>query len=303
MNFSRLTLLSLCCVLSSSLLSHAAVPIERRTLSSNIQATADPATVANSLPIAPLLEPNQPSVLWQLTEQVQQLQEEVRRLRGNNESQEQRLDTLEKELQSRFIDFDQRLEQLQEQLRSKLSNPDTNSDELEPANPNNSDSTTQSERTNNTASMIPPPPINAATSSSTDKNPPTTASAAEQRAYIAAYDAYKAGGTQKAIIAMEQFIQDYPNSVYIPNAHYWLGEFFITLTPPNLANAQKEFNVVMATYPRSARAAAAIYRLASIAEVEKRSSEATRLMNILLNDYAGSTEAGYAQDFLNKRRN
>ena len=59
----------------------------------------------------------------------------------------------------------------------------------------------------------------------------------------------------------------------------------------------------MATYPRSARAAAAIYRLASIAEVEKRSSEATRLMNILLNDYAGSTEAGYAQDFLNKRRN
>lgn len=297
MNFSRLTLLSLCCILSSSALSHAAVPIERRTLSSNSQAAADPVTAASSLPIAPLLEPNQPSVLWQLTEQVQQLQEEVRRLRGNNENQEQRLDTLEKELQSRFIDFDQRLEQLQEQLRSKLSNPETNSDELEPATPNQSDST------KSTASMIPPPPISAATSSSTAKNPPPTASAAEQRAYIAAYDAYKAGGTQKAIVAMEQFMRDYPNSVYIPNAHYWLGEFFITLTPPNLANAQKEFNVVMETYPRSARAAAAVYRLASIAEVEKRNSEATRLMNILLNDYAGSTEAGYAQDFLSKRRN
>lgn len=292
MKFSRLTLLSLCCLLSSSLLSHAAVPIERRSFSTNSQATPDPITAVNTLPIAPLLEPSQPSMLWQLTEQIQQLQEEVRRLRGNNENQEQRLETLEKELQSRFIDFDQRLEQLQEQLRSKLSNSDDTTEEL--TNPNDSVSS-------NTG-VMPPPAINAASSANSATNQAPAASTAEQKAYIAAYDAYKAGGTQTAIVAMEQFIRDYPSSVYIPNAHYWLGEFFLSLTPPNLSKAQQEFNVVMSTYPRSARAAAAVYRLASIAEIEQRSSEATRLMNILLNDYSSSTEAGYAQDFLNKRR-
>jgi len=297
MNISRLTLLSLCCVLGGSLTSHAAIPIERRALSTASSAATNPSTsptAATALPIAPLLEPSQPSMLWQLTEQVQQLQEEVRRLRGNSESQEQKIEQLEKELQARFIDFDQRLEQLQEQLKIAQANREELSDPITPID----------QPPSNTApNVIPPPPVRPAnTSNSTASATPRSAntSAAEQKAYIAAYDAYKAGGTRQAIVAMEQFMRDYPNSVYIPNAHYWLGEFYLALTPPNFSNAQKEFNVVMTTYPRSARAAAAIYRLASMAEVEKRSSEATRLMNILINDYPSSPEAGYAREFLSK---
>ena len=298
MNVSRLTLLSLCCVLGGSLTSHAAVPIERRALSSD--STSTPAVApAPSLPIAPLLEPSQPSMLWQLTEQVQQLQEEVRRLRGNNESQEQKIETLEKELHSRFIDFDQRLEQLQEQLRSTQADTDPDSSTTDTA----TDSSTTVEASGSTgsstgSSVIPPPPLKPAQSSQ-----PASTSAAEQKAYIAAYDAYKAGGTQKAIVAMQQFMRDYPNSVYIPNAHYWLGEFYLALTPPNFVEAQKTFNVVLSAYPKSARAAAAIYRLASIADIQQRPSEATRLMNILRNDYPNSAEAGYAQEFLRKRSN
>jgi len=298
MNVSRLTLLSLCCVLGGSLTSHAAVPIERRALSGD--STSTPAVApAPSLPIAPLLEPSQPSMLWQLTEQVQQLQEEVRRLRGNNESQEQKIETLEKELQSRFIDFDQRLEQLQEQLRSAQAEtaPDSAT----------TDTTTDSSSTaaeTSSSSITAPPPLKPAQPNNTAASrQAASTSAAEQKAYIAAYDAYKAGGTQKAIIAMQQFMRDYPNSVYIPNAHYWLGEFYLALTPPNFSEAQKTFNVVLSAYPKSARAAAAIYRLASIAELEQRPNEATRLMNILRNDYPDSAESGYAQEFLRKRSN
>lgn len=308
MNVSRLTLLSLCCILGGSLTSHAAIPIERRALSGG--STSTPAVAPTpSLPIAPLLEPSQPSMLWQLTEQVQQLQEEVRRLRGNSESQEQKVETLEKELQSRFIDFDQRLEQLQEQLRSKLAEPDADSTPTETT----TDPRSPSAGTNaSDAGVIPPPPAKPASSPATNPNPASTnparvsnstASATEQKAYIAAYDAYKAGGTQKAIVAMQQFMRDYPNSVYIPNAHYWLGEFYLALTPPNFVEAQKTFNVVLSAYPKSARAAAAIYRLASIADIQQRPSEATRLMNILRNDYPDSAEAGYAQEFLRKRSN
>lgn len=315
-------MVGLCCLMSVSLSTHAAVPIERRSLTSNAPVTGTPATTPHpdGLPIAPLLEPAQPSMLWQLTEQVQQLQEEVRRLRGNNESQEQKIEVLEKELQSRFIDFDQRVEQLQDQLRSKLADTDStdlsstdsantteNTTSTTPQNPqtalSNNAATNTTATSNSPAKVIPPPPINPANSASSNAGRAGTPTpVVEQKAYIAAYDAYKAGGTQKAIVAMEQFMRDYPQSVYIPNAHYWLGEFYLALTPPDLNNAQKEFNVVMGTYPRSARAAAAIYRLASIAEINKRTTEATRLMNILLNDYPASAEAGYAKEFLNKRR-
>lgn len=288
MTTSRLTLFSLCCVLSSSVISQAAVPIERRSLSDSNPSASAP-TVAG-LPIAPLLEPSQPNMLWQLTEQVQQLQEEVRRLRGNNESQEQTLEALQKELRSRFIDFDQRLEQLQEQLRSK-----TEAD----ASVDSGDLATAPASDSSSSGVIPPSTLNAAAASTSPKV--TSPSPTEEKSYIAAYDAYKAGGTQKAIAAMQQFINDYPNSVYIPNAHYWLGEFYLTLTPPNFVEAQKEFNLVMSIYPKSARAAAAIYRLASIAEIEKRSAEATRLMNTLRQNYPSTTEAGYAEEFLRKR--
>ncbi|MFZ3192922.1 MAG: tetratricopeptide repeat protein [Moraxellaceae bacterium] len=303
MNLSRLTLLSLCCMLGASVVSHAAVPIERRALSNssaNSTSANNPAVAPTaSLPIAPLLEPSQPSMLWQLTEQVQQLQEEVRRLRGNNESQEQKIETLEKELQSRFIDFDQRLEQLQEQLRSTQAETAPDSATTDTATDSSS---TAAE--NSSSSITAPPPLKPAQPNNTAASrQPASTSAAEQKAYIGAYDAYKAGGTQKAIIAMQQFMRDYPNSVYIPNAHYWLGEFYLALTPPNFAEAQKTFNVVLSAYPKSARAAAAIYRLASIAELEQRPNEATRLMNILRNDYPDSAESGYAQEFLRKRSN
>ncbi|MEC7118820.1 MAG: YbgF trimerization domain-containing protein [Pseudomonadota bacterium] len=277
----RINLWVVSLLLGSSTLSHAAVPIERRSLS-------QPSSNTPVAPVATAPALEQPSILWQLTQQVQQLQEEVRMLRGRGESQEQQVEQMEKQLQSRFVDFDQRLDQLREQLNTLRGD-----DAIDLS----ADSTDISSAESN---VIPPPPIGAST---TTPAKTSTTSTAEQNAYIAAYDAYKAGGTAQAIVAMEKFMQDYPNSVYIPNAHYWLGEFHLALNPPSFLNAKKEFEVVMSTYPRSARAAAAIYRLASMAEVEKRSDEATRLMNIILNDYPTSSEAAYARDFMSKRAN
>ena len=129
---------------------------------------------------------------------------------------------------------------------------------------------------------------------------PAGVEAQEQAAYIAAYNAYKAGSTQQAILAMEKFMLEYPNSIYFPNSHYWLGEFYLALTPPNFSQAKRLFSVVSTNYPRSARAAAATYRLASIAEIEKRSTEANRLMSTILSEYPNSNEAAYARAFLDK---
>jgi hypothetical protein len=87
-----------------------------------------------------------------------------------------------------------------------------------------------------------------------------------------------------------------PNTV--PNANYWLGEFYLASTPPDFANAKRSFTMVMQQYPNSAKASAAIYRLATMAEVDDQLSEATRLMQLLTKSYGNTQEAGYAATFL-----
>ena len=115
---------------------------------------------------------------------------------------------------------------------------------------------------------------------------------------MGAYEAYRTGGASKAIAPMKAFIQNYPNSVYVPNANYWLGEFYLASTPPDFANAKRSFTMVMQQYPNSAKASAAIYRLATMAEVDDQLSEATRLMQLLTKSYGNTQEAGYAATFL-----
>ena len=107
------------------------------------------------------------------------------------------------------------------------------------------------------------------------------------------------GGAAKAIKPMQQFIASFPNSVYIPNAYYWLGEFYLASNPADFVKAKKSFNEVVNKYPKSAKASTALYRVATITqEIDKRTSEATVLMKKLLRDYPGAAEAQYARTFI-----
>ena len=39
---------------------------------------------------------------------------------------------------------------------------------------------------------------------------------------------------EKAITSFNQFLQQYPDGQYAANAHYWLGELYLVLDPPDL---------------------------------------------------------------------
>ncbi len=249
-------------IIATSMSSNAAIPVESRSLT-----TATSAGVDNS----------QSSQLWQLTQQIQKLQNEVRELRGKVETHDNDIDQLQKEAKNHYTDFDQRIAQSQEDIK-KLQAAQT-------PNP-----------------VTPPPADGTLTPANTVPNVAPTASAtgdeADKVAYIAAYDAYKAGGAAKAIAPMKKFITDYPNSPFVPNAYYWLGEFNLAITPPNFTAASSNFKIVSNQFPKSAKAAAATYRLATLADVDQHQPVAIALMKTILKNYPGTQEAGYASEYL-----
>ncbi len=266
---SRIRLTSISLAIMASLSAHADIPVESRPLSQ---------------PAAPVVstDSNQASQLWLLTQKIQKLEEDVRILRGKVESHDNDIDQLQKDSKNRFVDFDQRLGQVQDDVK-KLQG---NSGQI-PVTTTPTNTQTQNPATSNTASQNPVAGNGAATTDEADKV-----------AYIAAYEAYKTGGAAQAIAPMKKFINDYPQSQFVPNAYYWLGEFNLAVNPPNFAAATTNFKIVTSKYPKSAKAAAATYRLATLADVDQHQTTAIALMKTLVKNYPGTQEAGFATDYL-----
>jgi TolA-binding protein len=272
---------------SIALLSSAslyAIPIESRGLSDTASSRND---VANSpAPIAGNMN-------WDLIQKNQQLENQIRELRGKIEEQDHAIDQLNKELTNRYTDLDQRLELLNQKLE-----PESNQPEQAPAEnaPVDSSATTDQTTTASKATTNSPTPA-AAQNSATPANSSNNTSdpvALEKAAYTIALDAYKKGGAKQAIAPMQNFIKNYPNSIYTGNAYFWLAEFQLAIDPPNYNEAKKNYEIVAAKFPNSSKAPRALYQLYSIAkDVNKNTQTANVYKSKLLSTYPKSEEAGF----------
>jgi tol-pal system protein YbgF len=122
----------------------------------------------------------------------------------------------------------------------------------------------------------------------------TAATVSEDQAYDAAvalvmeqkdYDA--------AIPAFESFIQQYPQSSYAPNAHYWLGQ--LQYTRGQREQASQQFNKVVNDYPQSNKVAESLLKLGIIAQFQNNNAEAKALFNRVVEQYPSSAAAGLAK--------
>lgn len=290
---------------SIALLSSAslyAIPIESRGLSDSV---STPNAISNSTsPIAG-------NMSWDLIQKNQQLENQIRELRGKIEEQENTIDQLSKELTNRYTDLDQRLELLNQKLDPENSEqtapvenaPTTNSTNA-PAN--NAPTNTAPANNNNVAppqtvaptTPAPQPAVDntaqPSNTTSTVNNNSSDPIALEKAAYTIALDAYKKGGAKQAIAPMQNFIKNNPNSIYTGNAYFWLAEFNLAIDPPNYNEAKKNYEIVAAKFPNSSKAPRALYQLYSIAkDVNKNAQTANVYKNKLLKTYPTSEEAGY----------
>ncbi|RZJ21145.1 MAG: tetratricopeptide repeat protein [Acinetobacter sp.] len=260
---------------------YANVPIESRGLSQNnaIDLSANNVAINSGATVA-----NVPTNLnWQIMQKNQQLENDIRALRGKIEEQDNEIEQLKHELTNRYTDLDQRLELLQQKVDPESAAPEED----------NQQDTSPSTGTSTPAPVASSTPSNPATAAAAKQTVPASAEL-DKAAYTVALDAYKQGGAKKAIAPMQNFIKNNPNSVYISNAYFWLAEFNLAIEPTNYVEAKKNYNIVVNQYPNSAKASRSVYQLYNIAkDVDHNTTLANQLKNKLLKNYPKSEEVGY----------
>lgn len=99
-----------------------------------------------------------------------------------------------------------------------------------------------------------------------------------------------------AIPEFENFIKQYPNSAYTPNAHYWLGQLLFNNN--DLPKAKTHFERVINNFPKSNKVSDALLKMGQIAERENNKNAAVSFYRKLVSEHANATSAKLAQERL-----
>lgn len=274
---------------------YANIPIESRGLSQNDGSASNTSSSNISVPT---------NLNWELMQKNQQLENDVRTLRGQLEEQANDIEQLKKDLANRYTDLDQRLELLHQKVDPDSATQEDSSNTTADSTSTTNTSAPQSQPTDgNKVVTAPPTPTTSeqqSTTAVTNAQPATAAQnqsnplELEKAAYTVALDAYKQGGAKKAIAPMQNFIKNHPNSIYTGNAYFWLAEFHLATDPVNYNEAKKNYNIVASQYPNSSKAPRALYQLYSIAkDVDKNTVSANQYKDKLLTQYPKSEEVKF----------
>ena len=169
----------------------------------------------------------------QLLNQIEQLNAEIAKLRGQVEVMSNLDEQLTKRQRDFYLDIDTRLRKL----------------EGVPADVVPGASTVPAAAT---ATVASPAAVPAGVASR----------AQEERVYDVGANAFKRGDYVAATRAFQTFIKDYPASQLVPNAHYWSGISYFNLRDYGSARAAQD--VLLRQFPDSAKAPDALLALASI---------------------------------------
>ena len=197
-----------------------------------------------------------PSVMADLVIQVQELQDEVRNMRGQLEEQARELENLKRRQRDQYLDIDQRLSDL------RNSQPVTSSGSQFSAAP-----AAQGPASSGPSGDVPEvrPPMESGASVTTIAQPDVQSQEIaanpedEKAAYDEAFQALKELRYADAAESFQSFLDRYPTSDYADNAQYWLGEsYYVTR---NYDIALKAFQDLMDNYPDSPKVPDALLKV------------------------------------------
>lgn len=96
----------------------------------------------------------------------------------------------------------------------------------------------------------------------------------------------------QAIPEFEAFLNNYPNSSYVPNAHYWLGQ--LLFNKQDWAGAGQQFQALIRNYPDSTKKADALLKL-GITELQRaNNARAKQLWEQVIAEFPNSSSAKLA---------
>jgi tol-pal system protein YbgF len=195
--------------------------------------------------------------LVSLMSRVEQLQSEVQRLNGDNETLRHQLNEMKRRQSEMSIAFDGRYQPvtIAASSENKAQPVEAASDpaiaELEKIAQPEEETVEKTEQPKVGAEVVESEvPIDSSASLMALEN--------GDAAYQSAYQTLRGGQYKEAIIALSAFSEQYPQSSYLPNAYYWQGEANYVLR--NFEGAIKDFEVVIEQFPVSNKVAGAILK-------------------------------------------
>jgi tol-pal system protein YbgF len=220
---------------------------------------------------APAFAQQNSQVMVDLVVQIQQLQDEVRMLRGMLEDQSADLENLRDRQRDQYLDLDARINELRSGGPSLALTPEMGGDpggdampggdviQVEPALQLGGSVTSPAQAAPREEAPYVRPAITTSSSVTAIGVPQTSARNAavspevEKAAYDNAFLSLKELRYADAADQFKSFLERYPNSEYADNAQYWLGEsYYVTR---NYDIALEAFEGLLANYPNSPKIA------------------------------------------------
>ena len=198
---------------------------------------------------------------------VQQLEADVRRLNGLLEEATQALRLLETQSLERYVDLDRRL----------ASGGAAEIDE------------------GGEPTVVAPSP---APSEKPVAGRAVDAQEGEEAAYRAAYELVREREFDDAVVAFTTFLADFPFGRYAPNAHYWLGELYLVLDPPDPELARQNFKLLLDQYPADPKVPDALYKLGRVQFIKGNRQRSKEYLDEVIREYPSHAAAQLARQFL-----
>ncbi len=219
-------------------------------------------------------------IIQNLLNNVSQLQEQVRDLRGQVEEQSNQIQRLQKTQQSGFGSLDDRL--------TKLEQPGGAS------------------APSGAQSAIPPAPVVPAPSATSVPAPAASASPStpvhsandskQQNLYNAAFTQLKNGSYDDAIKGFQAAIDADPQGQWTPSALFWQGEAYYVQQKRGQADAA--YQKILTQFPQSDRVPDALLKTGYIAYDENKNTEARSIFQKVVTQYPQSQAANLAKQRL-----
>ena len=241
-------------------------PVTPATSYTGIQPYSGSTTVARP-PVETTAAPITGTDSGSLMLRVQQLEADVRRLNGLLEEATQALRLLEAQSLERYVDLDRRL----------ASGAAVENDEV--------------------AGSTDVAPISAP-SDTPGAGRAVDAQEGEEAAYRAAYELVREREFDDAVAAFTAFLADFPFGRYAPNAHYWLGELYLVLDPPDPELARQNFKLLLDQYPADPKVPDALYKLGRVQFIKGNRQRSKEYLDEVIREYPSHAAAQLARQFL-----
>jgi tol-pal system protein YbgF len=220
------------------------------------------------------------STLMEMLKNMERLQGEVLKLRGEFEEVSHELETLKKQQRDLYTDLDQRLQAgTGGNAGQQAVAPSTESGEAATA-------------TGDSSAAPPSPPQTQA--------PPQSGSdqAGRQAAYQKAFNVLKEGEYAGAIKEFKNFLSVYPSGAYTDNATYWLAEaYYVNRDFPTARDA---FRKLIKEFPQSSKVPDALLKIGYIEYDTAQYANAKELLTDVMKRYPGTSAAKLAEKRLEK---